>query len=108
MNTTSEELEKQFPNLQSWCFITAWNPLPEVLALEENKKRNQLLENDIQNLGLKYLKGIGISADENWLEESFFILDCPLQIAKDLAIKYGQLAFLYGEKKAEANLVYLK
>ena len=36
-------------HLDSYAFITAWNPLPVILSLEENRKRNQKLENELTN-----------------------------------------------------------
>jgi hypothetical protein len=108
VNKKLEELEILFPNLNSWCFITAFNPLPEILELAQNKKRNQELEHDILNLGFEYLDGIGLSADGNWSEESFFIKNISLKSANQLAIKYEQLAFLFGEKRKAATLFYTK
>jgi len=106
VNKTSEELELQFPELLSWCFITAWNPLPEILEIEENQKRNKQLENDIQNLGLEYLNGIGVSVDGKWSEQSFFIKNIALAKVNELAVKYKQLAFVFGHKNEKAELVY--
>ena len=92
--------------LNSWAFITAWNPSPEILSLEENRNRNQNLEEEISSFGLKYCHGIGISADEQWSEESFFIENISLDKANEWAVKYGQLAFIYGKKSEKAKLVY--
>nr|WP_315157558.1 DUF3293 domain-containing protein [uncultured Flavobacterium sp.] len=69
INTIISEVE----GLNSWAFITAWNPSPEILPLEENRIRNKNLEDDIIKLGLKCSIGIGISADEQWAEESFLL-----------------------------------
>mgnify|MGYP003611299734 CR=1 FL=1 len=107
VNQTAEELELQFPEVQSWCFITAFNPFPEILEIEENQKRNKHLEHEIQNLDLEYLNGIGISADENWSEESFLILNCPLAKATELGAKYKQLAIVFGERNKINQLVYI-
>ncbi|WP_293892287.1 DUF3293 domain-containing protein [Flavobacterium sp.] len=93
-------------HLNSWAFITAWNPLPEILTLEENKNRNNQLGQDINNLGLKYCLGIGISEDELWSEESFLIENITLEKTHELAVKYGQLAFVFGQKNGDADLVY--
>lgn len=93
-------------HLNSWAFITAWNPLPEVLPLEANKDRSHQLAQDIKNLGLQYSHGIGVSEDEEWSEESFFIENITLEKANELAVKYGQLAFVWGEKNGIATLVY--
>jgi hypothetical protein len=35
----------EFSNLKNWAFITAWNPMPDILSLEENQARNQDLAN---------------------------------------------------------------
>jgi hypothetical protein len=108
VNQTAEDLELLFPELESWCFITAFNPLPDILELEENQKRNKQLEHDIQNLGFEYLNGKGVSADDNWSEESFLIKDINIETTNQLAIKYGQLAFLFGKKRRAAALFYTK
>lgn len=107
VNNTSEKLELHFPELESWCFITAFNPLPEILEIEENQKRNKQLEHDIQNLGLKYLNGKGVSADGNWSEESFLILNCTLSTAKELGNKYKQVAIVFGKKGKMNELIYM-
>lgn len=94
--------------LNSWAFITAWNPSPEILTLKENLYRNQNLENDIIQLGLKYISGIGISEDEQWSEESFFVENISFKDANQLALKYSQLAFVFGKKNDAATLIYTK
>ena len=99
-------LEVQLFN--SWAFITAWNPSPEILSPEENRNRNKNLENDIIKFGLKYSNGIGISADEQWSEKSFFIENISLDNANELAAKYGQLAYVFGTKNEVAALLYTK
>jgi hypothetical protein len=96
----------EFSELENWAFITAWNPLPQILSLEENKIRNKQLEEDIKQIDLKYTFGLGISQDELWSEESFFIENINLSIANQLASKYGQLAFVYGTSGQNAELVY--
>jgi hypothetical protein len=34
-------------DLKTCAFITAWNPLPEILSLVENKSRNLKMKNDL-------------------------------------------------------------
>jgi hypothetical protein len=63
--------------------------------LEENQNRNQQLEQDIKQLGLEHNLGVGISEDEKWSEESFFIENIVLDKANELSCKFGQLAFVY-------------
>ena len=95
-------------HLDSYAFITAWNPLPVILSLEENRKRNQELENELISNGMDYSQGIGISADGNWSEESFFVENISIEKANELAKKYGQLAFVFGYKNNKAALIYTK
>lgn len=101
-----DKIVPEVQNLESWAFLSAWNPLPVVLSLEENKGRNQNLEMEIISSGYKYCHGIGISADKKWSEESFFIENISLDKTNEWAVKYGQLAFVYGEKSEKAQLVY--
>ena len=101
-----DALVLEVQQFNSWAFITAWNPSPEILSLEENRNRNQNLEEEIISFGLKYFHGIGISADEKWSEESFFIENISLEKTNEWAVKQGQLAFVYGKKSEKAQLVY--
>lgn len=104
----SKELEKEYPELTSWAFITAWNPSPIIFEEPENKKRNNDLIEDVKNLNLNYTPGIGSSADEKWSEESILIHNISLENANKLSKKYGQLAFVFGYTNQQANLVYTK
>jgi hypothetical protein len=38
-------------DLKTCAFITAWNPLPEILSLDVNKSRNLELKNDLTAQG---------------------------------------------------------
>jgi hypothetical protein len=108
IDETTDDLQTFFPGIETWAFITAWNPLPLVLSLEENRKRNEELENELKNNGLQYTLGLGISADEKWSEESFFVENISIEKANELAKKYGQLAFVFGYNNNEAALIYTK
>jgi hypothetical protein len=103
------KINKRQPALnhcKNWALITAWNPLPDILSLHENKDRNKGLEEDINKLSLKYSKAVGISEDENWSEESLFIENIDFPTANKLASKYGQLAFVFGKPGQNAILSY--
>lgn len=106
MDVRINEIIPKFDYLNSWAFLTAWNPLPEILSEAENKHRNLELEEDIRVLNLKYHLGVGISENEKWQEDSFFIENCTEEIAVKLAMKYGQLAFVFGEINKPVSLVY--
>lgn len=107
IDETSDDLQTFFPGIETWAFITAWNPLPLVLSLEENRKRNEELENQLKNNGLQYTLGLGVSADGNWSEESFFLINCNEETAKVLGKKFNQLAIVYGEKMNTNQLLFL-
>ena len=107
INQPCVELEELFPTLNSWAFVTAWNPLPTILSLNENSERNFKLEHDIKDLELNYFHGKGVAADGNWSEDSFFILGCSKTIAIELGKKYGQLAIVYGERGGVNQLLFL-
>jgi deoxyadenosine/deoxycytidine kinase len=89
-----------------WAFITAYNPLPEILTGEENKKRNKDLESQIKKSGYKYFKAVG-KGENNWEEESFLIINITKEHAMELGKKYSQLAILYGKKHETAGIIYL-
>ena len=59
----SPELYESDKALLTWAFITAWNPLPEILSKSENDERNKQLEKEIGERSLKYKKGLGKADD---------------------------------------------
>ena len=104
----STELEKEYPELTTWAFITAWNPSPKILEEQENNKRNEDLIEEVKKLNLYYTPGVGSSADEKWSEVSILIHNISFENANNLSKKFGQLAFVFGYKNQKANLVYTK
>src|SRR5689334_10913097 len=52
--------------VEEWAFVTAWNPRSQVLAPEENARRQQQLEAE---LAFPFLPGRGEGDDGNWLPE---------------------------------------
>lgn len=96
------------PNIKSWAFITAWNPLPTILTYQENIERNNSLLLELNNDGYISHLGKGVSADGKWEEESFLIENINKATALDFSIKYGQMAFVYGGLDKKAELIYTK
>jgi hypothetical protein len=92
--------------IREWAFITAWNPLPEILSFEENVERNNVLKEELLSLGYVCHLGKGVSSDGQWQEESFFIENIDKLVALAISNKYGQLAFVHGVSNKEAELVY--
>ena len=93
-------------NSSSWAFITAWNPHSQATAKELNQAQDQKLFNELKSLNLTALKGLGIDPQSDWPgEESWFITGISLSLAKELAKKYQQNAFVFGEKNKLAQLI---
>jgi hypothetical protein len=92
------DLLEKLALLETWAFITAWNPLPDILSIVANERRNEDLQQYLLDRGYTIHKGIGISKDQSWSEESFFIENIELEDARAASAKFGQLAFVYGDR----------
>ncbi len=100
-----EYLGKNCFDYQSWVFLTAYNPGSKVQTDEINTSRQAELLNLIRRIGHSYLPGVGGSRDNSWpVEKSVLILNLEINKANELALQFGQKAFLYGEKGKTANL----
>lgn len=102
------DLSSALPSLIEWAFITAWNPLPEILSNEQNKQRNTAFITELNKNGFVSHLGLGISEDGKWFEESFFIENISKEKAMFYANKFGQLAFLHGINNQKAELIFTK
>ena len=103
---TPEILIQRFPKIKTWAFITAWNPLPDILTKSENDIRNNQLKVQLKEEGFIFYPGVGISKNEVWSEESFFIENIELETANEISLKFGQLAFLYGDGAKGNQLIF--
>ena len=101
-------LLSEYSQIRTWAFITAWNPLPDILTKSENDIRNHQLQVQLEEEGFIFHPGVGISKNEDWSEDSFFIENIELERANDISLKYGQLAFLYGDKVNGNQLIFTK
>ena len=72
--------------------ITAWNPFSKQLSLDENRRRNSELENDLLAVNAELLKAIGRSNDWKWFEESLAVRNMSLSEIVQVAKKYQQNA----------------
>jgi hypothetical protein len=100
------DLVEHLPLLKNWAFITAWNPLPDILSNAENEQRNEDLQQYLLDRGYSIHKGVGISKDQTWSEDSFFIENISLEDARQASAKFGQLAFVFGDRKHVNQLVF--
>jgi len=102
------QLLSEHRQIKTWAFITAWNPLPDILTKSENDIRNHQLQVQLEEEGFIFHPGVGISKNEDWSEDSFFIENIELEKANDISLKYGQLAFLYGDNISGNQLIFTK
>ncbi len=72
--------------------ITACNPFEQVLADEENQKRNDVLKEILNTRNLKYESVIGKSTIGSWQEISFAIHGLSRAQACELASQFEQRA----------------
>ena len=100
------DLLAHIPLLETWAFITAWNPLPDILSKSENELRNAALQNHLIDHSYTVHNGIGVSKDQTWSEESFFIENISLKDARQASAKFGQLAIVYGDRETGNRLIF--
>ncbi|MDR3323628.1 MAG: DUF3293 domain-containing protein [Zoogloeaceae bacterium] len=82
-----------------WGVLTAWNPASKRLSVARNRPRQAALRHVLQEQGYRIFPGEHHSAGGDWpLEPTFFILSLPQNDALDLARRFGQNAFLWGER----------
>lgn len=90
-----------------WAFLTACNPSSELKSEAENAARMEALRQELDARGNTYYPGFGTGDDDEWPpEESFLVLDLPLAAATELAVHFGQYAFVYGGVGKPAQLVW--
>jgi hypothetical protein len=106
INQTADFIYFARDDLKTCAFIAAWNPLPEILSLDENNSRNLEMKNDLTAQGYNYHDGIGVSADKKWSEESYFIENIDRDAANEIALKYGQKAFVFIDADRITKLIY--
>jgi hypothetical protein len=99
------DLAKKIEELQSFCFITAFNPYPSVLNREENLQRNSKLLDELVAYGFDYYEAMGCSSDRMWIEDSFLVMNIKRRESLQMAEKYGQLAILYWEQPGVVELL---
>lgn len=57
----------------------------DILTKSENDVRN----NQLKEEGFIFYQGVGISKNEDWSEDSFFIENIDLKKANEISLKYG-------------------
>jgi len=97
--------------VRSAAFITAWNPLGELLDGAANSALQAELIKTANSRGLAALPGIGISADltSNWQgEESLLVLGLDQVEASSLGAQFHQNAIVWVGSDAVPKLLLLR
>lgn len=90
-------------------FITAWNPWSKQLGILENKALNEALSEQLDQLGLPYIGGIGQHPSNAWPgEESFLVFGLPLDESKALGSRFEQNALIWCSEDATPQLILLR
>ena len=91
------------------AFITAFNPSSIELSNQENKERNQQLEEKIKTLHFCYLHGEGkCDESEGSSEESFLVFEIDQTEAIRLGKEFGQNAIVWIPENSTPELLLLK
>jgi hypothetical protein len=107
----SEDLLALYKDTRSetCAFITACNPIGELLNDEQNSNLQKQLEEEIKFRGLNFIPGEGKHPIGNWPgEPSFLIFDLSLESAKTLGRKFNQNAVVWCDQDAIPELILLR
>lgn len=94
---------------ETCAFITACNPLGELISNEQNSDLQKRLEEEIQFRGLTYIAGEGKHPVGDWPgEPSYLVFDLSLEAAKTLGRKFNQNAIVWCGPDAVPQLTLLR
>ena len=94
--------------VNSSVFITACNPLSQLMSEDENAKRMGQLCNELTQRSLTFFEGVGQNPSMEWPgEPSYLVLDMSMQAAMALGRKYEQHAIVFSEFDALPQLILL-
>lgn len=92
--------------VQSWAFMTAWNPCSKMLSTPENERLNAQLLPSLE--GHKYAGATAIPDDDSWPNEpGFVILDMPISELLSLAERFQQNAIVTGQGGGVPELIWV-
>ncbi len=110
VDKTNEQLDELLikNNCASYAFITAHNPLSQLLPENENKRRHEQLIAFIKKSEFKYFEGFG-EGTTGWPNEtSLLILGIRKEEAIACGIKFNQKAIIFGQLKGLASLIMIQ
>lgn len=95
--------------IQSWAFITAWNPMSERYSKSENDLFNEKLKKQLDEWNYLYWEGLGVPEDgEDWeAEESFFVVNIELKEALSLGKLFKQCALVFSMEGMRPSMMWI-
>lgn len=90
------------------AFISAYNPYSEILDEPENHTRHSALSEELSDLGLGFIEGLGRDKEGQWpSEKSVLVLNISNVTARMIGNKFGQNAILWIGEDAIPQLLLL-
>lgn len=110
VDKTNEQLDDLLikNNCETYAFITAHNPLSQLLPENENKMRHEQLIAFIKKSEFKYLEGYGEGTGGWPNETSLLVLGVGKEEAIACGIKFNQKAIVFGQLKGAASLIMIQ
>ncbi len=82
----------------SICFISAWNPCSDQLALDENSRRNKSLEHTLLKAELNFELGEAFDPLGKWpTEVSFCVYDADFKVVHSIAREFNQRTIAWAD-----------
>ena len=94
-------------HVATWAYLTAYNAGSVPAPAEVNLARQRELEQAVAAAGFPFFRGEGKGDDDAWPPEpSLLVLGIREEDAAALARRFGQAAFVFGERGGVARLVW--
>jgi hypothetical protein len=88
------------------ALLTAFNPRSEIQSGELNRVAQDRLLAELGASGYRLLPARNVDPSGQWpVEESLLVLGMDLAAARDCAVRYGQVAFLWTDAAATPQLI---
>ena len=95
--------------VESSAFVTGCNPFSKPFDPAANAQRQEALAQELTELRVKVIDGIGQHPSGEWPgEPSFLVLGLSLDAAKELGARYEQNAIIWAGPDAVPQLVLLR
>jgi hypothetical protein len=101
-------IDDELGALESWMFITAYEPMGQKHPPRRNRLAQQRLLREVKRKQKQRWRARGYAPDngENWEEPSLLVFPVSKSEALDWARRYRQLAILFGSQGEKAQLLF--